>query len=165
MTKIKFKPTKLSEPVGVNGTLKVGETFSGELIQDGKIYFKDTNDREWVFYVGDTADIVEDTNFVFSTNSGGNLVLAFTSDINLDNGFTNKHQGVFSSTMELFTDDDGLPCMIEWDADIDVVHIGLEYSKEDGGLVGYDGVFELPSQAIRLIRHAGFIVPVDFEDN
>lgn len=97
----------------------------------------------------------------YSTNTHGNLVLEFNSNINIDNGFTNETQGKHISTMELFKNDDGIPTGIEWDNPIDIVFIGLWFN-DDNRLEDYDGVFELPIQAVKLIRKAGFIVPNDF---
>ena|SRR5690606_1874247 len=97
----------------------------------------------------------------YSTNERGNLVLEFTSNINIDNGITIIPQGEHTSTMELFTDDDGTPKGIEWDNPVDTVWIGLWFEGKE--LEDYDGVFELPPQAIKLVRKAGFEVPKDFE--
>ena len=97
----------------------------------------------------------------YSTNEKGNLVLEFISNINIDNGMTNIPQGEHTSTMELFTNDYGTPVGIEWDNPVDTVGIGLWFNGKE--LEDYDGVFELPIQAIKLIRKAGFKVSKDFE--
>jgi hypothetical protein len=105
----------------------------------------------------------------FKTNKGGNLELSFKSNINIDNGTTNVSQGDLESSMELFADDDGLPCSIEWvveDEDGEVAfveHIGLWFEKKS--LTDYDGVFELPKEAIKLIRKSGYSVPRHFEED
>ncbi len=96
------------------------------------------------------------------TNNHGNLELEFFSPINIDNGYTNEYQGDFTSTMELFFYD-GTPSAIEWvvnDGEF-VEHIGLFF--ENKKLEDYDGVFELPKEAIKLIRKAGYVVPKHFE--
>ncbi len=100
----------------------------------------------------------------FITNNRGNLTLTFTSNINVDNGCTNLSQGTHESTMELFKDNNGVLMGIEWDNPIDIVFIGLWFDN-DKRLKDYDGVFELPKQAIKLIRKAGYIVPNEFITN
>lgn len=157
-----FKPTKLLDPVGTGGTLVLNKIFKGTLTKEGKVFFTDKNDREWFFFPGNTCQLIDDPRLKYSTNKHGNLQLEFNSDISLDNGFTNVHQGVFDSTMELFKDDDGVPSLIEWDANIDIVSIGLFFEGKE--LTDYDGVFELPSQAIHMIRKAGYTVDDSFED-
>lgn len=100
----------------------------------------------------------------YKTNKNGNLEASFNSSISIDNGTTNDFQGEMDSTMELFKDDNGVPTMIEWD----VPHIekteqiGLFFDGKS--LEDYDGVFELPSQAIKLIRKSGYSVPKHFEE-
>lgn len=158
-----FKPTKLLDPIGSGGTLKLGKVFKGSLTVNGTVFFKDKNGKEWVFYPADTCELINDPRLNYSTNKHGNLQLEFNSDISLDNGVTNIHQGVFDSTMELFKNDSGVPILIEWDADIDFVSIGLTFDKKE--LTDYDGVFELPSQAIHMIRKAGYFVDASFEED
>lgn len=162
MEQCTFKPTELTDPVGNKGTLKLGKTFKGTLTDRGLVYFRDKNDREWIFYPGVTCQIIDDPRLKYSTNKHGNLILTFKSDINLDNGVTNAHQGYFTSTMELFRDDDNVPFLIEWDAKVDFVSIGLNF--EGKNLIDYDGVFELPSQAIHMIRKSGYQVDKSFEE-
>jgi|TARA_R110000822_G_scaffold6851_6_gene28633 hypothetical protein len=105
----------------------------------------------------------------FITNKNGNLELKFSSPINVDNGTTNIPQGERESEMELFLDDDGVPSMIEWvvydeEGDTEFVEgIGLWF--EGKSLTDYDGVFELPMEAIKLIRKFGYSVPRYFEEN
>ncbi len=88
--------------------------------------------------------------------------ITFKSPINIDNGFTNIPQGEHESTMELFSFNQW-DCIeplisIEWDNPIDVVHINIEHYNENGKdiVTGYDGVFELPEQAIQLLEKNGF---------
>lgn len=92
--------------------------------------------------------------------------LTFTSPINIDNGFQNIPQGEHESTMKLLSFHQG-DCIepliqIEWDNPIDTVHMNIEYHEDGEGLnrkkivTGYDGVFELPEQAIQLLESNGF---------
>lgn len=94
----------------------------------------------------------------------GNWLATFNSPIGIDNGYTNNHQGNFESTMELFLDDNGEPCGIEWDVpDLETTeHIGIEFWDDE--IQGYDGVFELPQQAIEFLEKVGFKVSEDLKD-
>jgi hypothetical protein len=57
-TNVKFKVTKLLDPVKTGGKLAVGETFTGQY--DGsRIWFTDWNDVEWVFYPGTTCELLK----------------------------------------------------------------------------------------------------------
>ncbi|WP_040007229.1 hypothetical protein [Fibrisoma limi] len=97
--------------------------------------------------------------------------VAFESPLNFEysSGFTVPISDLAKSEMELFTPNGEL-CeteqgLIEWvynvgTADEDVVHIGVSW--EGWALVDYDGVFELPSQAIPLLEKAGVQVGPDF---
>lgn len=104
----------------------------------------------------------------FITNQNGNLQLNFSSPINVDNGITNEPQGVMQSEMELFKDDNGTPNAIEWTVyDKDgymEFNEGIGLWFDGKSLEDYDGVFELPKEAIKLIRKAGYTVPRHFED-
>lgn len=82
----------------------------------------------------------------------------------LENSFTVTDLGKNETTMELFKDDNGVPCMIEWDCPEQEIteQIGLFFDGKS--LEDYDGVFELPKEAIKLIRKAGFSVPRHFEN-
>lgn len=101
----------------------------------------------------------------FKINDNGNLELSFTSNINVDNGITNTPQCEKLSEMELYVDDDGTPTGIEWvvydeEGDTEFVEfIGLAFEGKD--LVDYDGVFELPLEAAKLIRKAGYRVSTE----
>lgn len=92
--------------------------------------------------------------------------IKFYSPINVDDGYVNHPQGEFESTMELFGDDPQKGLSIEWvveDGEF-VEHIGLWFSGKK--LTDYDGVFELPIQAIKMLRGLGYIVPADeFDPN
>lgn len=73
------------------------------------------------------------------------------------------------SEMELFAPDGVIAPqgrgLIEWiycigTDDEDVEYIGLDW--EEGELTGYDGVFDLPAQAIVLLEQAGIMVGKEF---
>lgn len=83
-----------------------------------------------------------------------------------------KSLEIGGSCMDLHTTEDQAYCMIEWhDKVIDnVEHIGIwledvEFivdTYEKATLSDYDGVFELPAQAIKLLRDCGIVVPEGF---
>lgn len=100
----------------------------------------------------------------FEKNTQGNWVLTFTSNVYSDTSFSSINLGEYTSTMEYFPSDDGEGGIIEWDIpDLeDTEHIGI--SVENGELYEYDGIFNLPSQAIALLEHIGIIVPDNFKD-
>lgn len=101
----------------------------------------------------------------FFTNTNGNLEYNFISPISIDNGFINSFIGEFNCSMELFTDDNKTPHSIEWIVNDgqEVQNIGLYF--EGKSLIDYDGVFELPIQAVELINKAGFLVDDSFSDD
>lgn len=81
--------------------------------------------------------------------------ITFQSPINIDNGFTSTYQGDFTSTKELFADDEQTPSLIEWEVeDFATEHIGLQV--EGKAVTGYDGVFDLPEQAIQMLEELGY---------
>ena len=91
------------------------------------------------------------------------IKIEFTSPISIDNGYKNNpvHEAA-KSTMEFFPYEDGAGGEIEWivnDGEF-VEHIGC--ITEGKVLIDYDGVFELPPQAVKLLRQAGFRVPREF---
>ena len=90
----------------------------------------------------------------YTKNKAGNWVLTFSSNINIEQFGKNHSQGTHKSTMELYLNEKKEPCMIQWDNPID--SIGMEIEFNGGEVTGYDGVFELPTQAIELLKHAGF---------
>ena len=72
--------------------------------------------------------------------------------------------------MELFTDDGTITAsgsgQIEWIYNVgtkgeDMEHIGVWWKNKS--LTDYDGVFDLPKQAIELMRQAGIRVGRDFQ--
>lgn len=86
--------------------------------------------------------------------------ITFTSPINIDNSYTNVYQGHHESTMELFPADEDGNCCIEWEVDAIGANEGIGIFCSDGGKVvtDYDGVFEVPYQAIRLLERNGYDV-------
>ncbi len=98
---------------------------------------------------------------VISKDKYGNNVLTFSSNLNIDNGHTASSQGDHESEMTLHLDSDGNPSGIEWDNPVMYVYIGIEFDEEAKEVTGYDGVFELPSQAIFLLKESGFKISED----
>lgn len=100
------------------------------------------------------------------------LEFAFESPINLEYsaGFSTRISNNAKLEMELFAPNgevsetgDGL---IEWvynigTKDEDVVHIGLSWENRE--LTDYDGVFDLPPQAMTLLEQAGIQVGEEFQ--
>lgn len=91
--------------------------------------------------------------------------ITFKSPINVDNGYTNTPQGEHESTMELYQHPgnykQGLLIGIEWVVETLgwAEQIGIEWGFDNFGkkvVTGYDGVFELPEQAIQLLERNGF---------
>lgn len=98
---------------------------------------------------------------VISKDKYGNNVLTFSSNLNIDNGYIASSQGEHESIMTLNLDDDGNPCGIEWDNPVMYASIGIEFDEEAKEVTGYDGVFELPSQGIFLLKESGFKISED----
>lgn len=92
--------------------------------------------------------------------------LTFTSPINREysNVAQQRTLGVYKSTMDLYAAEDKMRCFIEWDIpDLEETYeIGLWC--EGGILVDYDGLFQLPIQAVTLLRRNGVTVPQEFVD-
>ncbi len=97
----------------------------------------------------------------YTITKNGNLMLTFSSVLGLETSMSPMVEsfGECLSTMELFTDDENIPSMIEWYVEEleRTEHIGLWFEGKE--LVDYDGVFELPTEAVKLIRKAKYIVP------
>lgn len=104
---------------------------------------------------------------VFSISSQKNNVVTFQSAINEENSWNSTTlSNSTESTMEMFMPEDkNSEGSIEWDIpELDItVNIGVWFEK--GRLVDYDGVFDLPKEAIKLIRHSGLVVGRDFTIN
>jgi hypothetical protein len=69
--------------------------------------------------------------------------------------------GNANNTMELYISDDGKKGSISWEYELedgegDEVGIGLWFAEGDKVLTDYDGVFELPKQAIELLEENGY---------
>lgn len=85
----------------------------------------------------------------------------FVSDLVLEYSYTPTPNllGTYKSTMILYKDTEDY-YMIEWDIPEleDTWNIGLWTDPEDPRIiVDYDGLFELPKQAIELLKENGFI--------
>jgi hypothetical protein len=100
--------------------------------------------------------------------------ISFVSPLNVETSYSTKSLGSkVKSTMEIFVEENQhnlkpkhiQSCTIEWCYFVgedreDATHIGCWF--ENGFLVDYDGVFELPRQAVRILRKNGFSVPKDY---
>lgn len=93
--------------------------------------------------------------------------ITFQSPINIDNGYTNNPQGTHTSTMELYHGEDDR-YGIEWivEALDTVVGIGIYCAHNSKVVEDYDGVFELPEEAVKLLLNHGFTGPdvIDFQE-
>lgn len=90
--------------------------------------------------------------------------IEFSSNINYDDGSVNRSLGHYKSTMELFAYEDEPKCfLIEWDIPQleETHHIGI-WLDRNNELQDYDGVFELPKQAIEILRKNNIIVSESF---
>ena len=88
-------------------------------------------------------------------------ILEFSSNLNLDNGVTSRSLGQFYNRMEWIPENNYIIWNYgkeSWSEDETVIGIYLENNT----LVDYDGVFELPEQAMILLRTNGVVVPEDF---
>ena len=85
------------------------------------------------------------------------LKYQFQAPVNIDNGYTNERVArEVTHHMELFVNgDEGT---IEWiiEALDTVTHIGVWFT--DKTLVDYDGVYEIPTQALDFLEHLGYNV-------
>ena len=86
---------------------------------------------------------------------------AFVAELISEGSWGSRDFGKHKSTMTLYAE--GAHYFIEWDIpDLEQTEeIGLTFEHKT--LTGYDGVFNLPREAISLLRNAGFHVPKDFE--
>jgi len=92
--------------------------------------------------------------------------ITFTSPINIEYS-TSAHSaqlGQHESTMALFASDEEGYYSIEWDIPVleDTVYIGI-WADEYKIVCDYDGVFQLPKEAVRLLRANGFTITKEFE--
>jgi len=89
-----------------------------------------------------------------------NPTKTFRSPIGRETSFFNTQlSDDTESTLELFTNDDG-SCTIEWDIPefSETEHIGIYVDDGTKVINGYDGVFEVPEQAIEFLKEQGFNV-------
>jgi len=98
----------------------------------------------------------------YTVNSQGNLETSFETEVFVDNGYSNRSLGKKTSEMELFRDSNNKPSFIEWIVNGGEYVEGIGLVFEGKTLVDYDGVFDLPKEAVLLIRKAGFRVPNSF---
>lgn len=91
-----------------------------------------------------------------NTNNNGREEITFTAELVSQSSYSDTELGNYESTMELFRDDNGVPSMIEWDVPEleETEHIGLEIEGND--VVGYDGIWSLPQQAIDFLEKLGY---------
>ena len=82
----------------------------------------------------------------------------FEAPLNRDNGYTNEP--IFASCKQTMT---LLDNCIEWEAGSYYTCIGIIVNAHRE-LVDYDGVFELPEQAITLLERNGITVGEDFRE-
>ncbi len=103
-----------------------------------------------------------------NTEEEKKIVIEFLSDVSVDNGYTNKYLGKFKSTMELYDIEleEGKKgkegsASIEWiveQEDEDMVeHINVYFEK--GKVTDFDGVFDLPRQAKKLLKLINITIP------
>lgn len=64
--------------------------------------------------------------------------------------------GKHASIMEIWDNENGVPSMIEWDIPSleETEHIGLTF--EDKELVDYDGIMEMPKEAVYFLEQLGY---------
>lgn len=93
------------------------------------------------------------------------LTKTFTAPLVLERSSSSRPDalGTHESTMQLFERSTPGCMMIEWNMPtLDMVeHIGI-WLDDDRNLVDYDGVMELPKQAIELLEEYGVKVGEDF---
>lgn len=95
-------------------------------------------------------------------------VIEFEEDLILDNGVRSTNLGKFKNRMELFLNEKTGNGYIVWNygkkaADEDETVIGLQFNH-DKELEDYDGVYELPKEAITLIKQNGYDLNEDLKE-
>ena len=95
-------------------------------------------------------------------------ILEFTTELFLERSITPTREplGECQNDMQMYINESKSKGAIDWnylgpDGSEGGAGIGLWF--ENNTLVDYDGVFELPKEAIKLIRSNGFRVPREFE--
>ena len=107
---------------------------------------------------------------VLSKSKGGNHLITFTSNINVETTYSITSKGDQESTMELFVNEDSIDPkrphrngkgVIEWN--VDALETGEQIGIwwERGELVEYDGVMSLPKEVGVLLKAFGVRVPKD----
>jgi len=95
--------------------------------------------------------------------NGQNPEIRFTSPIGVDDGYRNNPQGEKKSTMTFYKhseDEAGIEWIVNDGEFVEGIGLWFNEAKE---LVDYDGVFELPMQAIMMIRGLGYHVSKEYE--
>lgn len=57
LSKVRFKVLALEDPRSDGSELDIGNVYYGELIE-GKVYYQDRTGDDWLFYPGDTCEIL-----------------------------------------------------------------------------------------------------------
>ena len=94
---------------------------------------------------------------------------SFTSMLYEQGSWGARRLGMTESSMDLFqVDGDDTRLEIEWDipAAMDCEHIGLTVETHEGRrtLVDFDGVMELPAQAVDMLEAQGIVVDDEFKE-
>jgi hypothetical protein len=92
-------------------------------------------------------------------------VIEFKQDLNIQTSYSRIDLGMHFNRMELKIEPSGYYGIIIWNygkkaADEDETVIGLSFN-ENGELYDYDGVFELPKEAIQLLELNGYYLNAD----
>jgi hypothetical protein len=96
-------------------------------------------------------------------------ILEFKQELNLQTSYSRIDLGMHFNRMELNIRPDGYGGCIIWNygkqaADEDETIIGLSFNG-NGELCDYDGVFELPKEAITLLRSNGYDLDEDMKES
>jgi hypothetical protein len=87
------------------------------------------------------------------------LTKKFNGSISIDDGYRNHYQGEFEQTMEVYDHGNGV-LHISWD--IPGMNggfgesVGIGIWSENKVVTDYDGVFELPKEAIDMLKELGY---------
>lgn len=58
MSKVKFKVLELIDHRSEGSELEVGNVYTGK-VENDKVYYQDKTGDDWIFYPGDTCEIME----------------------------------------------------------------------------------------------------------
>ena len=87
------------------------------------------------------------------------LTKKFNASISIDDGYKNHYQGEFEQTMEVYDHGNGI-LNISWEIpDMNGgvgESVGIGIWSENKVVTDYDGVFELPQQAIDMLKELGY---------